>query len=50
MRSSSRRLGSHPGHHYGTNHIEQQASEPAKNTMEYNLALSLMTSQFHTFE
>ena len=28
----------------------QQASELAKNTMEYNLALSLITSQFHTFE
>lgn len=38
-------------YHDGTNlDIEQQASELAKNTMEYNLALSLMTSQFHTFE
>lgn len=38
-------------YHDGTNiDIEQQASELAKNTMQYNLALSLMTSQFHTFE
>ncbi|HEX3998332.1 MAG TPA: flagellar basal body rod protein FlgB [Pirellulales bacterium] len=38
-------------YHDGTNlDIEQQASELAKNMMQYNLALSLMTTQFHTFE
>jgi flagellar basal-body rod protein FlgB len=38
-------------YHDGTNlDIEHQASELAKNMMQYNLALSLMTSQFHTFE
>jgi len=38
-------------YHDGTNlDIEQQASELSKNMMQYNLALSLITSQFHTFE
>ncbi len=38
-------------YHDGTNlDIENQASELAKNMLQYNLALSLMTSQYHTFE
>jgi flagellar basal-body rod protein FlgB len=38
-------------YHDGTNlDIEQQASELTKNMMQYNLALSLLTSQYHTFE
>lgn len=38
-------------YHDGTNlDIEEQASELTKNMLQYNLALSIMTSQFHTFE